>query len=294
MTDPVTLVALAVAVVFVLGVVYFLGKQKKEAPRGAYISEFELSLSSKKDKKKDKKKPAPKTEKSPAIPIVARRLKGVDGAADHDTDEQMLNFLNQKITLETKKKDTKDARNDSDEEVPKPRKEKAPKQPAEAVEKGYTAVVDRKKPAKEKEADEAAAKPEDAEPAKKRPAKAFYKADEEAAKREAEARRAEREKERKERSERPRPPRENGGANLPPRLRREGGAEAPAEGAEGAEGARRPRGEGAPRVARPPVVPQHTEPFEEWSLDSMLDSITNSAPESKKKKAAEAAAVEQQ
>lgn len=277
MTDASTLFTLAAAVVFVVAVVFFLNKQKKEAPRRAYISDFELSLPSKKDKKKDKKKTTPKPasqKSSPAIPVVSRRLKDVDGAAHEDSDEQVLNFLNRKITLETKREEKNER--SSPVPAPQPTKTKAPKQPAEAVEKGYTAVVERKKPAKEKEETVVVEEPE---LVKKK--KNFFKADEEAAKREFEARKAEREKERKERADRPRPPRENG--SVPPRLRKEG--------EEGSDES--PRGPRAPRPRRevPAVVPTVTEPFEEWSIDSMLDSITNSAPAPKKKAAVE---VEQQ
>jgi len=299
--DVLTLGALAAAVVFVLAVVYFLQKQKKETPRGAYVSDFELSLSL--AKKKDKKPAAPKAEKSPAVPVVSRRMKGVEGAHD-DSDEQMLEFLNQKITLETKrgvdpsKRSTDSSSSSSvDEDRPKPKKDKASKQPAEAVEKGYTAVVDRKKPAKDKEEE----KEEPEKPVEKTASavskKPFYRSEQPEVKPGEPAPRNQRTGPRKEGDRPPRPPRaENGGnGNLPPRMRKDAngagataeGATASAEGsADGAPRERKPRPEGAPpRPKREvaPVAPSVTEPFEEWSIDSMLDSITNSAPEPKKK-----------
>lgn len=301
--DVVTIAALVAAVAFVAALVYF--SRKPEPPRGAYISEFELSLPSKKDKKqlkKEKKPAAPKPAGEKAAPVVSRRLKGVEGAVDDSTsDAQMLNFLSNRITLDSKGKASTSLtvrRDERDDEADEPVRvtKKAPKQVAAAadpVSAGFTAVVERKKPAKKEDESDKPAEPEAAANRKK----AFYKEDQEAIKREQEARKAEkaeREKEKKERASRPRDPNEP--RNLPPRLQKQQDGESATD----ADGnPRKPRAyDGPPRPKREftPIAPATTEPFEEWSIDSILDSITATQPTPKTKKSKEeaVAAVEAQ
>jgi len=267
--DPVTVLVLIAAVVFVIVVVLLLPRSKAPAAGTGGFTESELAAlsSGKRDKRKQPAKKSPANRPSQVSPpkprAVSGKLKNVDGATDEDTDAHMLAFLERSASLEQRRSTVDDVPTDD-----KPRAKKS-HEPAEKPAAGFTAVVDKKK-APKKDAEEPAAEEKKEDDDKKKRSKPFYKDELEAIKKEQELRKAEREKESKERATRsPRPPRENG----------EVSSADTAGGEARKERKPRPPGEGSAPPARPkrevpPVLPLFTEPFEEWSIDSMLDSIT--------------------
>lgn len=278
--DVSTLVALGGAIAFVAVFLYYQNQAKPIAKAIVGFTESELaalSSGSKKLKKKiapkEKKVASPKNEKKseakPAAPVASRRLKNVDGAADQDTDEAMLSFLSNKITLETKRKNA-----EAEAEEEKPKVKKGPKEPvvAEKPAAGFTAVVEKKKPAK-KEADETIPEEKKEEPEKKR-VKSFFKADAEDEKKAFEARKAEREQREKDKAAGIRRPRDPNAPPRPPRQQRPEDEQNDETGADGERRSSRP-----PKSYPPPVAATTTDMFEEWSIDSMLDSITASPAE---------------
>lgn len=266
--DPLTILALVAAVAFLIVLVRSQTSKNKSSDKPLGFTESELAaLSSKKDKKKEKKQ-TPKSDAKPA-PVVSRRLKGVDGAADYDSDEQMLSFLNNKITLENKR----GGNSEDNEKVEKSKPKNSVKEPAEKPAAGFTEVVDKKK---KKDSDEAPEEKKKEEvPEEKKKPKPFYKSEAEAQKKEAEARKAERDAREKAFKETGvRPPRA-------PRPKKEGEAETAEASDEKRERKPRPAGDanGRPKREFTPIQPAYTEPFEEWAINDLLDQITASPVE---------------
>jgi len=239
--DYFLLLALLLAVAFVLGLIYY--NKKPELQQAASFTEAQLNEMAKKGKKKVKQ-PSVKLPASP-VPVSNKKFK-VEGALDHDNDDEVIKFLNNRITLDSKSKS-------SEPEGGETKAQKAPKQTADYAE-GFLPTADRKKPKKENEGGSSPQKDENFR--KNRP---FYKDD----KVEVEAKRSERDS-------RPRPPREpREPRNVAPRLQ---GAEGEIAG-EGDEKRERPRPD-RPKREFQPIIPAYQEPFEEMSIDSILDSIT--------------------
>jgi len=254
--DYFILLALALAVAFVLGLVYFSKKPETQLP--ASFTEAELNEMSNKGKKKVKQ-PAAKLPSSP-VPLSSKRIK-VEGAHEHDNEEDVLKFLRGRVTL-----DSKTTR--ADPEDGESKTQKAPKQAADLA-GGFLPTADRKKPAKK----ENEGSPSEKRDEGKKKARSFYKDDEEAFKREQEAKQAEfkaRPREPREPRGEPREPREPRNPNAPRNGPRNQDSQGEGENTDG-EQRRRPD---RPKREFQPIVPNVAEPFEEWSIDSILDSIT--------------------